>query len=442
MLNDIDESLRDGFSVVAENAPPGSGKSAVARCLQRQFTPTDIITSNNHLIGETYLKDYPLNAVMGKDHYATEDEYAAAHKLARTIPSIFNPLSYHFARERGLREPSMIVIDEAHLFVDMLTYLSAYVFPVSKTKIPENAKTEGDLIKWCYNRYDLLKKAISVPDAPGQLFQEFAKIARLRDTLLEGSQHQVFEISKAMIPIGGRRPQKCVVLTPTRVPSGLIKSVTNACRVVAMSGTMSQFDAEIIAAGRSLVYNQRQNLTPKERRPVHFDPVPQETRKDAQTLSIKIRNIYLANRVPTLVHVTYQQQNLLADLLQDLRPLTNTSQNKAKVKKKFVNDGGIWLAAGCAEGIDLPYSQCEQVIIPNVMFPDMGDPFVQKRMGLSDGQYWYKLRGVQNTIQRLYRGLRAADDKCVGHILDPAWSRVYPELQHEFAEINMIWGRK
>lgn len=383
-----------------------------------------------------------LNAVMGKDNYNTEEEYQAVHKLAKTTPSVFNPLSYHFARQRGLREPSMIVIDEAHLFVDMLMYLSAYVFPVSKTQIPENAKTEGDLIRWCYNRYDLLKKAITVPDTPGAVFQEFARIAHLRDTLMEGSQNQVFEISKAMIPVNGRRPQKCVVLTPVRVPSGLIKSVTNARRVVAMSGTMSRFDAELIASGRSLVYNQRQYLTPKAHRPVYFDPVPQETRKDPQTLATKIRKIYLANQVPTLVHVTYQQQTLLAELLQDIRPLTNTNANKAKVKKKFTDYGGIWLAAGCTEGIDLPYGQCERVIIPTVRSPDMSDPFVQKRMGLSDGQYWYKLRSVQNVIQCLGRGLRAADDKCESHILDPYFSRIYPEVKHEFAELSMIWSCK
>ncbi len=423
------------------NLLPGSGKSYLARALQRQSNSCDLITSDNNLIKQ-YQDDYPeLNDVRGKDRYETAELYHEAHRKAKSgTPSIFNPLSYHFARQRGLRTPDLIVIDEAHLLVDMLTYLAAQVIPVAKTDVPENAKTEGDLIKWCYARFDRLKKAISVSDAPGALFQEFERIARLKDSLEEGSQNQVFEISKAMVPVNGRRPQKCLILTPVRVPHSLIKSVTDARKVVAVSGTMTRYDAEQLAAGRSLTYDQRDYLTPPENRPVYYTPVDPDFRKDNQVLADKILEIYSANPVPTLVHVTYSQQQELRHLLGNLRPLVNSNTNKAEVKRKFVEYGGIWLAAGCVEGLDLPYAQCQQMIIPTLRFPDRQDLFVQKRVGLADGTQWYNLRTYQTLIQQLGRGVRAIDDRCTSFILDPAFARLHNAVGHEFPKLNVKWS--
>lgn len=439
---DINSSLLE-HQVYCGNHPPGLGKSFIGRALQISAETGDIVTSDNNLIKQ-YQDTYPeLNAVKGKDRYETEAEYKLAHKRAKSgTPSIFNPLSYHYARQRGLREPELLYIDEAHLFTDMLTFLSAQVIPVARTQVPENPKNEGDLIKWCYNRYDRLKQACSQHDAPNMLFQEFARIAMLKDTLEEGTQNQVFEISKALIPYNGGKPQKCLLLTPVRVPHSLIKAVTGARKVVAVSGTMTRYDAHNIAAGRSFYYDQRDYLTPKENRPVHFDPVDSDFRKDPQVLADKIRKIYLANPVPTLVHTTYGQQKELESLLSDLKPLVNNTVNKADVKQRFLRKGGLWLAAGVSEGLDLPYDACQQMIIPTLLYPDRNDLFIQKRVGLADGDYWYKLRTMQNTVQRLGRGVRAIDDKCISFILDPTFSRLHEETKEEFAPLNVIWERK
>lgn len=241
-LDQIKSDFDSGTQVIAGNYPPGSGKSFMARALQRANMPCDIVTSDNNLIRETYCKTYTsLNAVMGKDHYESEELYFNAIKDARTLPSIFNPLSYYYARQRGLREPDLLVIDEAHLLLDYLMYISAYVIPIRKTKVPENPKSERDLIEWCYERYERLKLAISQTDTPGALYQEFERMSRLRATLKEGSQNQMFQISKELVPFNGRM-QKCLLLTPLRTPTGLVKSLTSARRVLFMSGTMSKFD--------------------------------------------------------------------------------------------------------------------------------------------------------------------------------------------------------
>lgn len=424
---------------VAANLPPGMGKSWIARALQRDRHTADIITSDNALI-EQYRRLYPvLNVVIGKDHYDTEEEYAEAHRRARKEDTIFNPLSYYYARERGLRSPDLLIVDEAHLLVDMLTYISSYVLPLRKTKAPDSAKNEFALIKWCHERYSRLREAIETGKAPNAIYHEFERIARLKHTLDEGSHKQLFYTSTVMAPYGGRM-QKCLILQPLRVPERLIAHVTNANKVLFMSGTLSAYDAQHLSAGRSVEYIQQPYLAPPDQRVINYTPVPHEKRKDISVLADKIKSIYASNPVPTLVHCTYAQQSLFAEALMDLKPLVNTNKNKQSVKDRFLKTGGIWLAAGCAEGLDLPYSACEQMIIPTLLFPDKGDAFVQKRIGLEDGAFWYKLRTYQNTVQRLGRGVRAADDKCVSWILDPAFSAIHQACHDQLAPLNIVWG--
>ena len=441
ILNKAVDAWESGVQVVGLNAPPGIGKSFLPIALNNKYPKVDIITSDNNLIRQ-YCDTYPhLNAVMGKDNYESEEEYQTALSNARHFPSIFNPLSYYYARVRGLRTPDLIVCDEAHLMLDQLLGMSAYAFPVRSTKAPQNVQTEGELIKWCYNRYDRITQALCSPDAPGSLHTEWEKIARLRATLQSGTQNHLFDITYPMVMYCGRL-QKCMVLQPLRLPDQLIRQVTQAPRVLAMSGTLSTVDAESIAAGRPHHMIQCGYPAPPENRPVYYTPVPMEVRRDAKVLAQKIREIYEANPVSTLVHCTYSQQGELESELLNLPIWVNRQHNKRQIQEKFREMGGIWLAAGCSEGIDLPYDQCQQVIIPTLLFPDKGEHFVQKRMGLADGQLWYQRKTYQSTLQRLGRGLRAADDFCKMFILDPMFSNLYTAVAHEYAPINMIWGQK
>lgn len=428
--------------VIGVNAVPGSGKSFLARALQVQSPSCDILTSANHLVSQ-YKDSYPvLNVVTGKDTYDSAEDYHEAHaRAARGYDSIFNPLSYHYARERGLRKPDMVVVDEAHLFADMLMAQASIIIPVSRTKAPENARSELDLIKWCYRRYDLLKKELQKPDTPPMVLREFAKISRLRDCLEEGTEKQVFQIHKEMIPYVGGRKQKCLVLTPVRVPSRLIKNTTDARRAVFMSGTMSIFDMEQLCAGRDGKLISTGYLTPPENRPVFFDPIDERDRRDVSVIAERIEEIYLKNKVPTLVHTTYTQSRELRGYLSHLKPLVNKTDDKDDIKDRFVNNGGLWLASGCAEGLDLPYDTCRQIIIPNILYPDRTDLFVQKRCGLEDGDKWYSVRAMQSTIQRIGRGIRAEDDACVTHILDWTFPRLVEKTQGEFDPLAIQWSK-
>lgn len=440
LLNEIEEKLLTN-EVVTASVPPGYGKTYIMRALQRHYHDVDIVTYSNDLIDQAK-KQYPqLNVVKGVDHYDDEDDYKDAHRKARAgLDSIYNSGSYRIAQQRGLRKPKLLIIDEAHLMLDMLLFNAALSFSVSKTKIPENAKTEFDLIKWATARYEMLKAAMTKPDAPEAVFNEFQKIAQVVNSIDLGSQKNVYEISKVVRPDGNRNT-KHIALRPLICPPGIIRDCTSADRVLFLSGTLSRSDGSELAAGRSHVHITRDYLTPAENRPVYYRPVSDKDRLNVEALADEIRKIYLANPVPTLVHVTYNMQSAFAHALDTLNPLTNSNNNKISVANAFRRRGGIWIAAGLAEGIDLPYDECRQIIIPTLMYPDRGNAFIQKRVGLEGGQHWYKVRTLQNTIQRLGRGVRAADDKCVSYILDPTFPRLYEDTKDEFVSLNTIWSQ-
>lgn len=428
--------------VVGLNLPPGSGKSSIARALQKRAGSAAILTSDNTLVDQ-YGSVLGINTVKGRTQYDDYEDYTKAFDRAKAgVHSVYNPLSFFYARQRGVPAPDMLIVDEAHLLIDMLMYMSAYIIPIAKTNAPQDAKCEADLIKWCSTRYHRLLAAITKSDdaPPPQVYREFETLSRLYHSLKDGTQLQVFDIKNDMVPYSSGRPQKCLVLTPVRVPDSLIKEVTGATKVVLLSGTLSQYDTELLSAGRGFAYKQYDYLAPAASRPVYFTPVPQELRRDTDIIADRIRAIRNQVEGPILVHCTYAQQRELAEYLSDLRPLRNDKHNKLATIERFKQHGGVWLAAGCSEGVDLPGDFCPTIIIPTLLFPDKGDIFVQKRLGLPGGEYWYKLRTVQNTIQRIGRGLRSATDSVTVYILDPAFARIYPEVAHEYAKLNVIWG--
>jgi len=82
IILDVLEAL-ETHDVVGINAPPGVGKSFIARCLQMRFPPADIVTPSNNLIDQMTATYPVLNAVKGKDHYDSESEWRNARAEAQ-----------------------------------------------------------------------------------------------------------------------------------------------------------------------------------------------------------------------------------------------------------------------------------------------------------------------------------------------------------------------
>jgi Rad3-related DNA helicase len=94
---------------------------------------------------------------------------------------------------------------------------------------------------------------------------------------------------------------------------------------------------------------------------------------------------------------------------------------------QFIEKGGIFIAAGFSEGIDLRDDLCRLTLIPCLDRPNLGDPSVQKRKALRDGETWYRQQVIKQTIQRTGRSTRHIKDKSITIIGDPGFARLIKE---------------
>jgi Rad3-related DNA helicase len=208
-----------------------------------------------------------------------------------------------------------------------------------------------------------------------------------------------------------------------------------------MSGTLPERTTRILAGTRTFKHLSYPYLTPAENRPVYYDPLPIEHRTSVPHQAAKIRELFLKHgKCATIVHAAYGTQAALAKELADLNPFTNGPSNKRDVEERFRAKGGLWIASGVSEGVDLPDDYCRLLIVPTILFADRSSPYVAKRRGMEDGLEWYAVKALENTIQRLGRGVRHQSDKCDMYILDGYWSQLYKAFGKQFEPLNMVWA--
>lgn len=437
IFQEILEQLKT-VDVLGLNLPPGWGKSYLARALQKHLGHTDILTASNILVDQ-YARDYPeLNVVKGKTHYATPEEYELAKSLARSSKdSIFNPLSALFTRIGSSRSPRCIILDEAHTLADLLRSSATTSFNASRADIPRTCKDEYSLSKWVKNRFSQLQSRLK-QNYSASLASEFERIAAIHYSIEGQETEKLFKMQHRVVR--GRK-QSSFIVNETDCPAGLLRQVLRADKIILMSGSLTKDETERLACGRSWAWQTHPYLAPARQRPVYICSVDREYRKDFIVLGREVRKIYESlGRPPTVVHVTYGDSWGLATQLKDLMPITNSKQTKREAEEAFKSKGGLWLASGCSEGIDLPDDQCRCVIVPIIQFLNKGDLFIQKRLGLPGGQQWYSLKALENTIQRLGRGLRHAEDHCKMYILDPLFPQLWMKYSNQFEPLAIHWG--
>ncbi len=430
------------YDVVGINAPPGWGKTYLARAIQLSYTKSDIIVSSNHLMDQL-TRDYPeLAAVKGRNNYETSKDYQTARRLAGYAPyAVFNPLSALFTVPRETRQVECTIVDEAHTLSELLRSAASTTFDTSKTGIPKDCQTEYDLVSWARTRFNALQGRLFSGDAAPAFVSELEKVGAVYYSVVGHERDSIFKLYRGIKVIKGRRLET-LSITALICPTSILKRLFGSGKVVLLSGSLTRSETETLAAGRSFTWISVPYLAPPEQRPVYIRAVDKELRRDIPTLADQVRRIYLENgQLPTLVHTTYADQELFAKALADLNPITNTPKTKLKAEQTFRKKGGIWLAAGCSEGIDLAHDACRVVIIPVLQFPNKGELYVQKRLGMVGGQKWYAIKTLENTIQRLGRGMRNHDDYCKHYVIDPYFPQLWAQYKEEFEALNIIWGQ-
>lgn len=446
----------DKADIHAANLPVGFGKAACAKAIQLA-TKGAIIVPSNILMNQT-VEDYPRsNFLKGKMHYTCQHGMScqdwctvfeqkpcekcpyqdAKNAALEGVPTFYNPMSLYYLALNPDYEPApVMIVDEAHTLVSMLMMLCSKRLPRSVYKFNDDCKSELYLVKWLESQHLQLNKLLNLYRR-SKNFKKAAEIALEKESLSiikqafeEDSQNLAVWIDKGTYK---GRPETFLNIQPVRPPRYLINKLLAATKIVMFSGTLFPADLEDLTQGRSYRFTDMPSPIPKERRPVYYKPVdfPLNFNTDPQKIVTAIESVLKKHPGDNaIIHVSYALSKKLAPLFK-APILANVAYDKDEVVDKFKKEGGIFLAAGCAEGIDLKGNLCRLNIIPKLLYPNLMDPVVQKRKALKDGEEWFLLQTMLITIQQVGRSTRSEDDWSNTYVLDPTFTRVYSRIKHK-----------
>ena len=432
----------DHHHTFGAHLPTGSGKTFIARTIQRALgSRALILTVSNQLIDQ-FTNDYPeVNLLKGRKHYDTGFEYHQAYADSRKYESIANPMAYYYAViQNRMTIPDVLIIDEAHKLYDAMFSTAFMDFDVNSLSIPtftdshQLYKWNSDLLERCESR---LNSVHTLSDQQQKYFWYlYEKSSMLHQLIKTGDANYNFEYVY-LYNKSKRKNTKHLRVTPIRLDKDLFWPFLKAKKLILMSGTLTRYDLKFYDQ-RADYYNSAY-LTKPENRIVKYTPVNQDQRKCPETLAKEVKRLWEHYERPnTMVHVSYDLQAKMAEFLPEA--LTHTKTDKEDAIRQFKDEGGLFLASGCAEGVDLPDDECRLIIIPTLLYPNLGDSQVQKRKAMYDGTLRYNLDTMMTTIQQLGRGARHANDSCVSHILDPMFSLLYQQTYtHLPNDLNIQW---
>lgn len=440
-----------GAPVLAMQLPTGVGKSFLARVIQRA-TGGRIVVPSNLLMGQ-YTATYPeVNSLKGRTHYACREgfgscddrkslgmkpcpecPYRAARRAAgEGVPTIFNPMSmFYLDRDPSTTPPSVLIVDEAHSLIDMLKALASKRFPVDKWGKPDSLD-QIDVEAWLERqaravRHLMDKAAKTDIKAFIRHRSELDSIELVLESYRAEPEHYV--ITREQDKYRGKDSES-TYLRPIFPPPTLVRQLLRASKVVLMSATLLETDVKLLAAGRRYLRLDSRSPIDKARRPLVYAPLGQRVNYRTPPEALAKHALGLLVRHPgenSIIHATYELAAKLAPLLRAEIPglITHTPETKEAQLEAFKKQGGVFLASGCAEGVDLPGDLCRVNIILSLQRGNPSSPEVKLRLALPGGRDEYELEALKTVIQQTGRSTRGESDKSTSYICDPQFPEYY-----------------
>ncbi len=400
--------------ILAIQGPPGIGKSLVVRTLQRAYNATVITPSN--LLVDQYSRTYPeVNVLKGKDHYDSLGQYQASREAAlEGEPTFYNPISlYNLTRDSSYRRPSVVVVDEAHQLLSTLLLATGESFPATRYRLPGSTHV-SDILTWIRS---LRSSSEEVQ----------AKLERVVLCLENDPSNYTITIGNDRQRDG--RLVRTLKVLPLLPPKPLIDQVFGHGRIILLSGTLSRFDSNLLSQGAPFAYLDMPSPINYRQRQLLYRPKHYLSDEDIVT---HVRALHEEFKGPTLVHVTYALSERLRRFVGD--DLRNTAETKDACLSQFRERGGIFWAAGCAEGIDLPDDQCRLNVIPVLPRPNIGDPAVMKWKAQTGGDKRYDLETLKTFQQQVGRSTRHVNDWSITVCCDPRMAQTVSRNRSDISD--------
>lgn len=450
ILRQLRKAWNEDERPIVIEASVGSGKSFIARAIQLEHGGC-IVTPQNDLIKQ-YRADYPdLNWWWGKDHFrCTDGMFSCSWKIQEQKmtpcagcpfvrnrqaavsgqPTIFNPMSlYYLKRFNPDVKFPVTVVDEAHKVLSMIMTLAGSSFSIEGIRNPERLLKIYNLIPWLEQKLDYAETMKDEAERRRSATEiekwdkRIRKLVPVLDNLKYDPENRAVIIEDDKLHI-----------KPLWAPKPICDAILGNGRVVLMSGTIFKPDIRDLLKREDYHLIRPPNPIPKENRPIIYRPTNyrinyQVDRSDLAADIEKVIDRYARGR-STIVHLPYSWAHDVAKgFTRDV--ITHDKESKQQALELFkASPGSILLASGMSEGIDLKGDLCRINIIPKILYPNMRDPFVNKKMNQGyKGQEWYRLEALKDFIQKTGRSTRGPDDWSICIVMDQMFPKLLMQCQ-------------
>lgn len=378
--------------------PTSSGKSAIAVAILKAFPDKQVcIVCPNNILVKQYIDEYNLIHLIGKKVMGIEERAEARDLVLGQRKSFVTNSSWLIHNRIGKWgtkcSPDITIIDEVDQCVAYSRNEQSTTFDI-KTDNPFVIK-------------DYLRRNVAELHWEKAVFENAMK-----------HEQEFFMWST--------EEEKKTTLHYTYLDSLVANALKGKDTTILMSATLSVFDhKELIIRKTSREIFDGEHPIDARQRPVVWEPTPFHFDENIKELALTIADHYrTGDNRNTLVHVTYEDQKKIYPYLRELlgdKVIYNEPSRDSKdscVSCLRARDGVLWLGAGVSEGLDLKEDLCRLQIIPRIIFPNLGDTFVQKRMSLTDGNTWYFFQALRHLLQSSGRACRGPRDYGRTVILD------------------------
>lgn len=449
----------------------GAGKSAILRTIQRKVGG-HLLTSQNHLINQ-YVADYPdMNKLIGGAHYKCSSYLStcniasvrysckgdgntrccyqeARDQFISGTPSILNLMSFFINSVRYSVPSTTMLIDEVHTVPGLIRQLTS-------STVKFGSLEKAILKKLKYEKKDLISEL--------KLTEFFrCKVERLNELMAKEKDPQKVEkywnqIENAQYTLQAfeSEPEKFVVqfednalkVLPVLAPRRFMDRVLGRGGVFT-SATLMDYDMREIAGNMPYMHHDFGTPIPAANRQIKYEPMPfgfdyNSIRPDE--IAKKIMEIYIADKQPTVVHLTYDLASRLKEFMFHKDIIWHDKDTKDIAVATYKARGGLLMASGLSEGLDLKDDLCRRQIITKLQFGNIGDLYTKKRRALSDGNNWYLGEVFKVFCQSVGRSTRSATDYSQVIVLDSRFANTFKAWKREgfvrqWFEDSIDWGK-
>jgi Rad3-related DNA helicase len=423
--------------------PTGAGKSFLAMARAK---PGTVILVPDNIQLDQYMANYKhINRLKGREHYEDEDEYKEAKlRLWRGDITVTNLHSWYFFQKFYYsdlypRGPfNQLIIDEFHNAVNQLRDMNSGMF--TRKRFPDLPLTDNprELIQFFGKATARLQAEIAEEsrlDKKIKLVREKERIALIREGFERSSSDYVVDVQPMGVSLKRYEPDDEILVHYTSAPRIILMSATprpSDCRLFSKNAKVFEMASDIPVSHREIIYVSS----------------GYQMNKDTTVAEIKpaIQDILKKHRGQNgVIHVPYWRQEEFRKHFPDF--IYHDQRTKSKALAHFKKHGGVLVASGCSEGIDLPDDQCRFQIIPWVIKPSLGDLWVRCRQAKADGQQWYEWEALVTFAQMAGRSTRGPSDFSTVYTFDPYIYRLYQKYKRDLwswfsKALNFTQGHK